>query len=363
MEKDAILSLTGLKCTGEEKNKRAAGLLMGYPAWALAPRKGRLNLVLTTQAIDAKAVKQLRKKLRADEVLGKSVDLSTLEVFNQAQPNFLLNWLQPGGNDQAPDGTAFVVTLTLKDPAEAERLFRRLLSLLEPALQEIEGGAPQTLCPFCGRDQGDTMVPYNSAMRQVHKACLNRVEQESQESFADRKENAGYLQGILGGLVGGIVGAIPPFVALHFFDYFVWVLFATIPVGISFGWNLLKGKRGKATIVFTILYTLVVALAVDVMDTWLIMRSMFNNVVFMDIIDMYLDPFWLREIFMRTTLLSLAGGAVGIFGAARFVFKTDKGEQKTIGRIIAQAVTLDGVENSFEPVAPVASVTVDREEE
>jgi hypothetical protein len=102
---------------------------------------------------------------------------------------------------------------------------------------------------------------------------LEQQRQEAEQVFEEKSMNPKTIEGIIGGVIGGAVGAIPALIALVFFNYFVGILFALIPLGIFYGWKLLKGKLTRLTTVFTIIYTIFTSLFVWILSLGIFIRS------------------------------------------------------------------------------------------
>ncbi|MCL2587861.1 MAG: hypothetical protein FWD84_00450, partial [Oscillospiraceae bacterium] len=217
--------------------------------------------------------------------------------------------------------------------------YTQAMGVLEAALQE-EGVTPPTGCALCGQGGSDMLAHCDDRLTFVHMSCLQTWKESEQQRLELKEQNSGHLRGVLGGLVGGIVGAVPALIALNFFNFYVSILFALIPLGIYFGWKILGGKLSKVTTVFTILYTLVVAFAVEFFDTWLIARSMIPDFMLLEVMDLYLDPDFFSEHLLIPLGTALVFSGIGIFCAWRMITKTDKHEMTEVQAAFDNATPL-----------------------
>jgi len=322
MTQEGFLRLTGMRLVGEDKTLRAVGMLLGYPVEATAAKNGK-TLTLAFTAGEAKfKVKELRKKIRDDSALKGSVDV--LASPDTAQTN------------------VFLVTIKATDEGEAQNLYSLTLTRLEEALRDLPDFAPPAACAICLGAGSDTLATYTGSLNFVHRTCLQKWKYEEEQKFEQKENNPSTLRGLIGGVLGGVVGAFPAFFVLWFLDYFVFLLFALIPMGTVAGWRLFGGKVSGLTSVFVIVYSLLVAVFVDVLDSFLILRDIFGpTVTLMDTIDAYLDMEIFLEIFMRSTLLALGSAIFGIFVSWRYITTTDASNLAATQAIFDQAVSLD----------------------
>jgi len=324
MTREEMLQLTGFKPVGEGENGR--GLLFGFPTEAVA-QKNALVLLLYGDLPTGKQIKTINQLLKEDARLNKKVSVANTSTA-------------------APGVTGAFIAATINVKGEdAAALYRDALPVLERALRQ-EGLNPPQQCPICEQPGGDTLVQHDGKLCIVHMNCLRSWKNERQEALEQKVQNGSHLRGILGGLLGGIVGAIPAFIALNLTEYFVGLLFVLIPLGVFHGWRLFGGKLDMVTTLFVIVYSLIVGLFVEIMDSWMILRDIFGpSVTLLDTIEAYLDPHLFREIFMRSTLMALGFSALGIFLAWGMIRKTDKHEIEDNQKAFDEAIALSQLTN------------------
>ena len=309
MTQESLLELTGMQVLGEEKNLHAVGTILGYPVLATADKKS-LTLKFTVAGKNSDA-RKLNKKLREDpELKGK------INVLNNLSGNVEANTLY--------------VVISPADEADAKTLYPHVINSLEEAMKEFDSFFPPTLCAICNNENSDTLAMYGGILNIVHRECLENWVTEESKKFEDKEGDPKTFNGLIGGVVGGIVGALPALLVLVFFEYFVFVLFALIPVASAFGWRLFGGKFSRLTTVVVIVLSLFISIFLDIVATFILLRDYIytywgETITFMETLRyLYLDieAFIYFEVF-RDTLLALLGAVVGIFISWRFITKTD----------------------------------------
>lgn len=322
------IQLTGLSQIGDEKNCVGRGLVLGFPA-EVAPTKTGLHLYLFPgDEFSNKQRKALNQKLKEDQRFKGKVSITSVAGQEDAR------WQR---------GNVFRVDMNFKD-TEPRATYDGALQLIGTFLAE-EAVRPSESCPICSQLGGDAVAQYDNQLATLHLACLQQWQREQSEHFELKAQNAGYFRGLIGGLIGGVVGALPALGGMWFLNRFEGILFALIPLGIFYGWKLSGGKLTNITTVFTILYTLVVALATEVVHAWLVLRDAFPvfQLTLRDTLDFYLDPEIFRETFMQDTLMALGFAVLGIFIAWRQIRQTDKVAAAGTLVVLEEAVRIESV--------------------
>jgi hypothetical protein len=323
MTQEWLLGLTGMRQVGMGQELYAVGTIFGYPVKATTDKNGRsLTLEFTIKEKNVN-ISKLKKKILEDKGLKGKVNILNVDD-DTAKPH------------------VFFVVLNPADEMEAQSLYPFIINRLGEALKEFENLAPPVACAICNGEASDTLATYNDTLNIVHRDCLERWVHEEEQKFKDKDDNPRAFNGLIGGLVGGVVGALPAFLALFFFEYFVFVLFALIPVGAAFGWRLFGGKFTRMTTVVVILLSLLISVFIDVVSSYFIFRDFFHGITLMETIRyFYLDfeTFIDYEIF-RDTLMALLGAGIGIFVSWRFITKTDSDKYNATKNVLNDAVSL-----------------------
>ncbi|MCL2569214.1 MAG: hypothetical protein FWE12_07270 [Oscillospiraceae bacterium] len=327
MEREQMLQLTGFQPVGDV----GRGLLLGFPAEAEVLSgfmKDGLTLRLYGDAATGKQIKAMNKQLKDDARLNGKVSIAA---------------------DAETPGVAGVVTISAAGEGDINSLYRNAIDAVEKLFRE-EGINPVPNCPICEQTGGDTLVHFDGPLCVVHMTCLRNWKNAREEEVALKAHNGGHMRGFIGGFIGGVVGAAPAFIALMLTNYFVGLLFALIPLGTFYGWKLAGGKLDRITTIFVVLYSLVVGVFVEIIDSWLVLREAlpaFNPSLWYTI-QVYLNPAhrW-HDLFFRHLLMALGFTLLGIFISWSMIRKTDKHE-------------LADNQAAFDEAIPLSQLTRDR---
>ena len=321
MTRESILQLTGFRLVGAEKKQRAFGMIAGYPVLA-TELKGRLVLAFSaTNTPDRKEFRAIRDGLKEDATLSGNVVATKDEAGNMS------------------------VSITSKDEAEMKRLYEQTKLRFAETVRGMENFTPPTVCHICQGEGADTLAQMGGALTIVHRSCLQNLKQEQTERVENiQTKGSGVIQGLIGGLVGGVIGAAPAFIALHFFERFIFVLFAFIPFGAYYGWKLLGGKLTRVTTAFVVIYSLFLSLVTEVVATHFVLADIFGDQIrLMDTVNYYFTPDVFFEYFARDVGLALVSAVVGIFIAWGSIRKTDKAILSETESVINESVPIERV--------------------
>ena len=353
MTKEGILHVIGFSKVGEGRNLRGYGLLFGFPVEATVPKNGQLRLVFTLESLRARQTRRVRRLVAKDEDLKRRVRVAALKEPQSggSAEGKLLGFFLGGVIGAAIAGSAasskamgpaLQVTIRLNDEMQARRLYDMTVLRLKEAFREAEITAPR-VCPICKQHGGEALTKYSGRLDLVHQNCLEKWKLHKKTQLETRSHGVGHLKGLLGGLLGGVVGALPSLVALFLFEYFLWALFAFIPLGIYYGWRLFGGPLTKGTTAFIIFYTLLFAPVVVIVTTFLDILIHFPDagITIGDVVRDFLTPEFFVEFYLYNTLMSLLAAVVGIAIAWRQISKTDRQEVDRAKSAFDDAVLLD----------------------
>ena len=332
MTQERVQNITGFRIVGTEDGLRGVGLLFGYPVEAAFSKNDKeLTLALTADQVGFK-IKDLRKKLRENPELKGKVD-----ALVSADGEWPMN--------------VFLIKIRVAEATEMEHLYPLTIDNLKEALTELPEFVPPTTCKICGRLDSDTVAVVENALNYVHKACLEQHQQEVQQALEEKELSPKTIEGFLGGVIGGAIGAIPALIALVFFNYFVGVLYALIPLGIFYGWKLLGGKLTMLTKIFTIVYTIFVSFFTWILSLAIELRQIilyYDGVeitlgesfsYIFEIISIYPDFLW--EHALSDILFAFGSAIVGIWMVWRFISRTDASELAQVEAALEDAVPLE----------------------
>lgn len=210
----------------------------------------------------------------------------------------------------------------LDNPGTMKKI-RAFLDWFLPLLTQY-GATGANICTECGCEvTSGRWLMVNGIAYYLHESCAQKVSREIEENNTQRKEEAtgSYLTGLLGALGGSVLGAV------------VWAIvlnlgYVASVVGLLIGWlaekgyNLLKGKQGKAKVVILILAILVGVLLGTVGGDVITLVGMMNDgelpgFVFADI-PWFLATMWEQSPEYRSGMISnialgLVFAAVGVY--------------------------------------------------
>lgn len=331
MTKHELLSLSGFPIVGEGKDQRAVGQFAGFPVEIFAPKDRRLlfRFSVAQRKGATRALQAMRRTLKGNAELAKHIiidgDMQDIVVF-------------------------LVFDKTNREPQE---LYRAAVAFLERIFSE-HMTLPPDICPICNQSRGDALARHQGRLQFVHQNCLREAKDSKVQALELKQHNGGTLTGFFGGLLGGIVGAVPAFIGLHFFEFFIAILYAVIPLGIYYGWKLFKGKMNRVTTVFTIVYTAIMALALEIAVAHIYVYQGLVGSLYVphwtlgDTLAIYFEPQFFVEYALPELALPMLFAALGIWIAWRRITVTDKGLLQSMETILAEAVSIQESDNRFD---------------
>ena len=125
---------------------------------------------------------------------------------------------------------------------------------------------PDKKCPICGLENCDYIGIADAKCAYVHKRCMEG-EFRNVKAMADENQTGGsYALGIIGGILGGLLACIPSVLTIWFAETIWAVLYALIPLGVYYGYKILKGKMSKAVLPITIIISAIMAVLIDIIN-------------------------------------------------------------------------------------------------
>lgn len=164
----------------------------------------------------------------------------------EAIPHCQLDWT----ND------AVCADLKPKNEQELAQMWGQLFALLFQFF-DTHHITPPTCCPICGHHNCDVVALYKDRFAPIHSVCLRRLTNEAEERAELQHLNGSYVTGLIGGVLGGILGALSNILLTWKAGRSHSLLFALIPLGIYYGYKLLRGKMDRMAVVFTVALSVV----------------------------------------------------------------------------------------------------------
>lgn len=248
---------SGLKKLAQENGMKVAkgvayGSLRGYAA-TLSEGSGYKMIVLSTKFTDTVKLNELQAQLNARNIT---------RDFRVRNMNF------------APDG----ITIVFNDTVGTMNKIREFIEWFFPLLG-VSSATGWDVCTECGTPiVAGTWKLINGVAFYMHESCAQRAVnliREEEQSVKDA-DTGNYLTGLLGALAGSALGAV------------VWAIvlnagYVASLVGLLIGWladkgyNLLKGKQGKAKLAILIV-AVIFGVVVGTFGAYVLMVvTMINN--------------------------------------------------------------------------------------
>lgn len=206
----------------------AYGSLHGFAA-TLSEGSGYKQIVLTTKFTDPEQKERLMTAVNSVNI-SRTYRVQNLEIGAQ------------------------MINIVFTDNPGTMKKIRAFVDWFMPLLQQ-HSATGVNVCSECGTEATDgRWVLINGVACYMHGACAQKAAREIEDENVRRKEEStgSYLTGTLGALIGSAIGAVAWAIVLN-------MGYVASLVGLLIGWlaekgyNLLKGKQGKAKVLILIL--------------------------------------------------------------------------------------------------------------
>lgn len=206
---------------------RAVGMERGYPFTVQYAGKKSVSVNLPTKKEDQKRFSgELKTRLR--EAFGKNATAA---------------WVQEG-----------YVTVFLTAAAFPDLYCQGVMAVLD-VFKNLGFTVPD-VCPVCGRSGCDCAAPRGPAYTPVHRACLESGVTGAKAAEDNNLKSGSYILGAVGAFLGAVVGVLPSVFTILALDKIYVLLFTLIPLASYAGYRLLKGKMNYASLLFTVLFSI-----------------------------------------------------------------------------------------------------------
>ena len=224
---------SGLKKLANENGMKVAkgvgyGSLRGYAA-TLSEGSGYKQIVITTKFPDPAKLQELQNKVN-----GRNIQRE-LRVRNMAF---------------APNGVAIVF---MDNPGTMKKIYE-FIEWFWPLLEE-SGATKWNVCTECGCEAtGGVWKLMDGIAYYLHPSCAEKVVRDLGEEEQARKDadTGNYVTGTIGAFLGAAIGSVLWAVVLYM-GYVASIVGLAIGFLAEKGYNLLKGKQGKAKVAILIL--------------------------------------------------------------------------------------------------------------
>lgn len=157
------------------------------------------------------------------------------------------------------------------------------------------------------------------------------------ERIEDNNLNGGYALATLAALIGAIIGAVPAFIGFYFFDHFIALLFAIIPMGSAFAYRKARGVQNKFMPIIVTLWSLIASALLILVDFYLSIFGWYWGLITLDgvtavwpwsiLFELILSDI---EFFMLDIMMALAFCGLGIFTSWGYMAHTNKAKIKEL---------------------------------
>lgn len=174
--------------------------------------------------------------------------------------------------------SAQTIHIVFTDNPGTMKKIREFVDWVMPLLQQY-AATPVNVCPECGMEiASGKWVLINGIAYYMHDACAQKAAREIEAENVKRKEEStgSYVTGALGALLGSAIGAVAWAIVLN-------MGYVASLVGLLIGWladkgyNLLRGKQGKAKIAILILAIIFGVLLGNILADVFTLVSMING--------------------------------------------------------------------------------------
>lgn len=219
------------------------------------------------------------------------------------------------------------IEIIFNDSVGTMKKIRTFVDWFIPLLRQY-GATQANVCAECGTEiTGGRWVLVNGIAYHMHDACAQKVSREIEaENTRQKEETTGsYATGTIGALVGALIGSVLWAIVLNL-GYVASIVGLVIGWLAEKGYNLLKGKQGKAKVAILIVAVLVGVLVGNFAADAFTLLDMINNgelpglaagdIPFM-IIELFAADSEYRSATLGNIIIGLLFAALGVFGLLR----------------------------------------------
>lgn len=213
------------------------------------------------------------------------------------------------------------INVVFTDTMGTMKKIREFADWILPLLRQC-GASTADFCNECGapiQSDGVWMLRDGLVASHVHKACCQKVQDQIYGENMQRKEedNGSYGYGIVGAVIGALIGSLVWAIVLMA-GYVAGIVGLLIGFLANKGYNLMKGKQGKAKIAILVIAIILGVLAGTVGGTCLQVISVMNDLdiemqYFGELMQLYLEDGGVAEI-IGNAVIGLLFAGLGVFG-------------------------------------------------
>ena len=157
------------------------------------------------------------------------------------------------------------------------------------------------------------------------------------EEIEDNSLNGSYILAALAALIGAIIGMVPAFIVFYFFDSFIVVLFAIIPMGSAFAYKKARGVESKFMPVVVTVWSLIASMLLILVDFYVSIFGWYWGLIALD--GVIVSPLSILfelillsdfEFFVLHMMTALVFCVVGIVTSWGYIAYTNKAKMKKL---------------------------------
>ena len=218
----------------------------------------------------------------------------------------------------APD----YINIQLNGAMGCMKKIRAFVEWIFPLLME-SGASTAQFCNECGapiHDDGVWMLRDGLVASHVHKACSEKVQNELYAENTQRQEedNGSYGYGIVGAVIGALIGSLVWALVLMA-GYVAGIVGLVIGFLANKGYNLMKGKQGKAKITILVVAVIIGVVVGTIGGTCLQVVDAMNEYgiemeYFAEYLQIILEDSAVQGEIVTNTLIGLLFAGLGVWG-------------------------------------------------
>lgn len=214
---------------------------------------------------------------------------------------------------------------------------RSFIEWILPMLNHF-GASDVNVCPHCGMPiEGGRWAMVNGVAHHLHDACAVSLRQEVEASNEQRsqEDTGNYFTGFLGAMAGSVLGAVAWAIVLSL-GYIASVIGLVIGVLAQKGYDLCKGKQGKAKVVILIFAVIFGVLLGNIGAEFLTVFNLMQQgelpgLALSDapwlILAVFLEDAEYRSAIIKNVLMGILFAGLGVFALLRRTGKEVSGDK------------------------------------
>lgn len=143
-------------------------------------------------------------------------------------------------------------------------MFTAAMDTVTDAMREAGISVPDK-CPFCKQDNCDALALFGGAYQPAHRTCCQERSYSVSTDAEMNDRQGSYLTGFIGAVLGGIIATLPSLATTVWIERIYAALFFLIPLGVYYGYKLLRGRMDKTAGVISVVVSLVMPFVLEML--------------------------------------------------------------------------------------------------